>query len=145
MFGCFTTNIYVSKICLHFVCAFEIPKDSFEKGRNQERAGLWWGRMLLLFVKLWGLGSSGFDAIVKPVSRVCIFFVPVPLRTQPFFNPLTSICTYKQSLQRNTFTGVDWLVHNYPTWNGSVCGISHKQCFWSITLYSLPARVCWVI
>lgn len=52
----------------------------------------------------WGLGEGG-----------CVIFVPDPLRTQCFFfNLLTSICTYKQCLQRNTFTGVDRLVHNYP-------------------------------
>lgn len=38
MFGCFTRNIYVSKICLHFVCAFEIPKDSFEKGKKSRES-----------------------------------------------------------------------------------------------------------
>lgn len=29
MFGCFTRNIYVSKICLHFRCAFELSHYSF--------------------------------------------------------------------------------------------------------------------
>ena len=41
MFGCFTRNIYVLKICLHFLCAFELSHDSFERGAEQERAVLW--------------------------------------------------------------------------------------------------------
>lgn len=99
--------------------------------KDQERASLWRGGLLLLFREdklppnvilcspkfLWSLGSGGFHVVVKAVSggggRGCVFFIPDPLRTQCFINLLTSICTYKQCLQRNTFTCVDWLVHNY--------------------------------
>lgn len=49
MFGCFTRNTYVSKICSHFVCAFELSHDSLEKGKDQERASLCWGGECLLF------------------------------------------------------------------------------------------------
>lgn len=58
-----------------------------------------------------------------------VFSIPVPLHTQCFFNLLTSICTYKQCLQRNTFTGVDWLVHNNPylEWHGKLTVVSHTN------------------
>lgn len=64
----------------------------------------------------WKSLDCGFDVVVKAVEGEehlwhLFFFVPVP---QGFFNLLTFICTYKQCLQKNTFTGVDWLVHNYP-------------------------------
>lgn len=41
MFGCFTRNIYASKICLHFLCASELYQDSLEERKHYERASIW--------------------------------------------------------------------------------------------------------
>lgn len=50
MFGCFTRNIYVSRICLHFVCAFELSHDSFEGGKDPEKAASGWS-LLFFFLR----------------------------------------------------------------------------------------------
>lgn len=141
MFGCFTRNIYVSKICLHFLCAFVLSHDSFEKGKDQERASLWWGGLVLPFQEgklpqMWfcvlpnSCEVQAPNVIVKGVVGGALFLLHTcsPAYTMPF-NLLTSICTYKQCLQRNTFTGVDWLVHNNPYlgWYGKLTVISHTN------------------
>lgn len=41
MCGCFTRNIYASKICLHFLCASELSQDSLEERKHYERASIW--------------------------------------------------------------------------------------------------------
>lgn len=147
MFGCFTRNIYVSKICLHFLCAFWIiPWQFWEKKRSRVSQPLvrrvvspFPGRktsqyMILCSPKfLWSSGGSGFDVVVKmceggpSISDVYSSSYLFPCVHNAFSILLTSICTYKQCLQKNTFTGVDWLVHNYPylEWHGQLIVISH--------------------
>lgn len=49
MFGCFTRNIYASKICLHFLCASELSQDSLEERKHYERASIWWGVLVSSF------------------------------------------------------------------------------------------------
>lgn len=132
MFGCFTRNIYVPKICLHFMCAFEFSHDSFEEGKEPEcRGGLVLpfreamrktSSYLILCSQefLWSSGCSSFDVVVRAVgeSRISdVFLIHTsysPCAHNAFPILQASICTYKQCLQRNTFTGVNWLVHNYP-------------------------------
>lgn len=146
MFGCFTRNIYVSKICWHFLCAFELSHDSLEERKDHEWASLCWGVLVLSSQESIRKTSSNVILFLKiPVKfgvqqfwcrqescegakhHGCLFFFIPSLRTRCFFNLLNSICTYKQCLQRNTFTGVDWLFHNYPylEWHGTLTVISH--------------------
>lgn len=110
------------------VCFWIIPWQFWEKIKREPasgEAGCFSFSERINFLQMWFCVPPNSCEVWAPVvfmsswklcrggGRGCVFFIPDPLRTQCFINLLTSICTYKQCLQRNTFTCVDWLVHNY--------------------------------
>lgn len=122
------------------VCFCIIPWQFWERKRSREsqplvrRAGSPFPRrktssnVILCSPKF--LWSSGSKCHCERCGGGALFLLHTcsPAYTMPF-NLLTSICTYKQCLQRNTFTGVDWLVHNNPYlgWYGKLTVISHTN------------------
>lgn len=110
MFGCFTRNIYVSKICLHFCVLLNNPMTVSRKGKIRSESGLWWGELVLPFQEairnsssnvtlcfqkfLWSLGCSVLD-VVKYVGGGGQNIFGVDSSSYPFF--LTAYTVLLQS------------------------------------------------
>lgn len=158
MIGCFTRNIYVWKICLHYLCAFEIIPRQF-RGKKRSWVSLplvrrtgslfpWCHQknflecdsvllrihsckvrasvvLMLCHERCWlGFGGGKHLRYSSLISSL--------LLTQCLFNLLTSICTYKLRLQKNTLTGIDSQLSLLGMGWHTDCGIAQRYCFWSI-------------
>lgn len=145
-----------------FLCAFELSHDSLWwswvrsplSKKQSENLPQTWLRVPQKIPVKFGLQRFGCrcESCVGGregrASRALVLLdTCLSLHTQCFFNLLTSICTYKQCLQRNTFTGVDWPFHNYPylKWHGTLTVISHIKNASDPSYYKVHwPGVCWV-